>query len=95
MSLWDPHIDLMQLLGALGEEIAAATEGEVVQAGLEARQSLTETAREVRELIRAASGDPAEPFDPDIGPGEGRIDLEGSRPRGIIAERGSRPYCRH
>jgi hypothetical protein len=89
----------MQLLDALGTEIAATTEGEAVQAGMEVRQSLAEAAREVRGLIRAASVDPAEadpaPFDPDIGSGKGRINVEGSRPRGIIAERGSRPHCRH
>jgi hypothetical protein len=98
MSLWDPHIDLVRLLNALNDEVVATTELEVAQACAEGRRSLTEAAREVRELISAASGDPveadADPFDPDIGPREGQIDLEGSRPRGIIAERSSRPHCR-
>jgi hypothetical protein len=32
MSCWEPHIDLMRLLEALGREIIAATELEVLQA---------------------------------------------------------------
>jgi hypothetical protein len=98
MSKWDPHIDLVQLLKALGDEIAATTEGDVVQACAEARQSVTEAAKEVRELISAVSGDPVgadtDPFDPKIALKESHIDLEGSRPHGIIAERGSRTHCR-
>jgi hypothetical protein len=97
MSQWDPDIDLMRLLNALGNEIAAATEREIFQACAEARQSLTEAAIEVRELIGAVSGDPvagdADPFDPDIGPKEDRIKLEDSH-HGSIAERGSRTCCR-
>jgi hypothetical protein len=98
VSGWDPDIDLVLLLNALGEEIAATAEGEVVRACDDTRQSPAEAASEVRELISAVTGDPAEtdidPFDPDGGLKKSRIELDGSRPHGIIAERGGRTHCR-
>jgi hypothetical protein len=98
MSRWDPHIDLVLLLNALGDEVAGTTEREVVQACAEARQPLPQAANEVRELISAVTGDPAgtdaDPFDPDGGLKKSRIELDGSRPHGIIAERGGRTHCR-
>jgi hypothetical protein len=54
MSCWEPHIDLMQLLEALGREIIAATE-------LEVRQACTEeNARSIAACRSARSGSQVE-----------------------------------
>jgi hypothetical protein len=45
MSRWDPHIDLMRLLEALGNEVVAATELEVRQACAEYRSTMAGTAK--------------------------------------------------
>ncbi len=45
MSRWDPHIDLMRLLEALGNEVVAATELEVRQACTEYRSTMAGTAK--------------------------------------------------
>ncbi len=91
MSRWEPHIDLMRLLEALGNEIVSATEEEVRQACAWDGWSIAMTAKlrckEVRELIDAASGEPDEP---EVEVDKGDIELGTSRRLQSVAERGSR-----
>jgi hypothetical protein len=54
MTSWQPHIDLVRLLEALGEEIVAATEREIHQACAEDGHSVLATADETRRVIGAA-----------------------------------------
>jgi hypothetical protein len=65
MSRWEPHIDLMRLLEALGNEIVSTTEQEVRQACAFDGWSIAMTAKlrckDVRELIDAVNGEPGEP----------------------------------
>jgi hypothetical protein len=111
MSCWEPHIDLMRLLEALGREIIAATELEVRQACTEEKgrsiaarrnawpelqveggSSAARTAKEVRELIVAVSGDPSDPFDVE----KGYIELRGSgHIQGAVEPGSSTCYKQH
>jgi hypothetical protein len=63
LDFWEPHLELMRLLDALADEIAATTDGEVRRVCDES-SSTTAAAREVRELIGAVSGDPG--IDADV-----------------------------
>ena len=56
MTSWQPHIDLVRLLEALGEEIVAATEREIYRACEEGGDSVRATADETRRVIAAATG---------------------------------------
>jgi hypothetical protein len=56
---WRPQIELARLSAALGEEILAASTAEVHHAEPDAGYSIATTAREVRELIAAASDEPS------------------------------------
>ncbi len=90
MSRWEPHIDLMRLLEALGNEIVSTTEQEVRQACAEDGWSMAMTAKlrckEVRELIDAVNGEPGEP---EVDVEKGHIELGTSRHLQSVAERGS------
>ncbi|SRR5258708_2124640 len=114
MSNWEPHIDLMRLLEALGQEIVATKELEVRQACAEGGRSMARTAellwsswpdlkveggssmagtaKEVRELIDAANGDPDDPGDPEIDIENGHVELKSSRHLQSLVEPGSRTY---
>jgi hypothetical protein len=92
MSRWDPDIDLMRLLEALGNEVVATTEPEVRQACAETGWSLRWSAREVRELINAVNGEPGEP---DIDVENGDDELKSSRHLQIVVGRGSCAYKQH
>jgi hypothetical protein len=108
MSRWEPHIDLMRLLEALGRELVATTELEVRQAcaedgwsmarakllssawpelQVEGGSSMARTAKEVRELIEAVTGDPG---DAEIGVEKVHFELRGSRHLQGAAESGRR-----
>jgi hypothetical protein len=84
MTQWEPHLDLMRLLEALANEIAATTDHEVHRACSEGLCTAA-VAQEVRELIGAVSGDPAAP---GMDPQDERIDLERSAHPGNGAEPG-------
>jgi DNA-binding IclR family transcriptional regulator len=62
---WRPHVDLARLSTALSEEILAAAEWEVRRLHAETGYSITAAARDVRELIAAASGEAGE-GDPEL-----------------------------
>ena len=66
---WRPHIELARLLGALSEEVLAASNAEVQHVEADAGFAVAATAQEVRELIAAASDEP----NPEL------IRLEGQR----------------
>jgi hypothetical protein len=113
MSRWEPHIDLMRLLEALGNEIVSTTELEVrracaedgwsmartaelkwigwyeLQAELQVESAslMARTAEEVRELINAVNGDPAEA---EIDAENGDIEVGRSRHLQSVVEPGSR-----
>jgi hypothetical protein len=55
---WRPQIELARLSAALGDEILAASAAEVHHAKPDAGYAIAATAREVRELIAAASDEP-------------------------------------
>jgi hypothetical protein len=61
---WQPHIDLHRLCEAAQEEILAASDEEVRQASLACGVSVARTAREVRNMIAAVTGEPDEPEGP-------------------------------
>jgi hypothetical protein len=84
MTRWEPHLDLMRLLEALANEIAATTDYEVHQACSEGLCTAA-VAQEVRQLIGAVSGDPAAP---GRDAQDERIDLERSAHPGNGAEPG-------
>lgn len=65
MKGWQPHVDLGRLLEALGEEILAATDEDVLQVHREAGRSMPAAAREVRKLIADVNDGPDEP-DPAV-----------------------------
>jgi hypothetical protein len=89
MSRWEPHLDLMRLLEALANEIAAATDDEVHRACTGEGRCMAAIAREVRELIGAASGAPGAPgIYADVDPQDERIDLERSAHPANAAEPG-------
>jgi hypothetical protein len=90
MSRWEPHIDLMRLLEALGNEIVATAELEVRQACAEGGWSVRWSVKEVRALIDAVNGDPGEP---EIDVENGHIELKSSRHLQSVVEPGSRTYC--
>jgi len=58
---WQPQIELTRLLAALAEEIVAATPEDLHLASVLADRPVAAAAKEVRELIAAASGDQDEP----------------------------------
>jgi len=60
MKNWRPHIDLDWLSVALGAEILSASDQEVHAAAGWPGQSVGDAAEEVRLLLAAATGDPAE-----------------------------------
>lgn len=60
MKNWRPHIDLHVLSAALGAEILTASDQEVHAAAGWPGQSVQGAAEEVRPLLDAATGDPAE-----------------------------------
>jgi hypothetical protein len=94
MSRWEPHLDLMRLLDALANEIAATTDYEVRRMCDEGWCTAA-TAKEVRELISAVSGDPSESgIDADIDLHEGLIEVESPGHHGSVAEPGGRPCHR-
>jgi hypothetical protein len=92
MSRWEPHLELMRLLDALANEIAATTDDEVHRVYEEDWCSRT-AAREVRELIGAVSGDSG--IDADVDPTEARVELESSTHQGNIAEPGRTCHRQH
>ena len=104
MSHWEPHLDLMRLLEALGSEVVATTEPEVRQAcaerlmataklqwstwpevEAEVGSSIARTAKEVRELIEAVTGDPD---DPEIDVKNGHLERKNSHHIHGLVERG-------
>jgi hypothetical protein len=92
LDFWKPHLELMRLLDALANEIAATTDDEVRRVYDE--DSWTKAAaREVRELIGTVSGDPG--IDADVDPTEARIELESSTHHGNIAEPGRTCHRQH
>jgi hypothetical protein len=97
MSRWDPHIDLMRLLEALGNEIVSTTEQDVRQACGEHGWSIAMTAKlrckEVRDVIDAASGDQDDPGEVELEPEKGHIQLRTPRPLQSVAERGGSRTC--
>lgn len=58
MTRWHPSLDLACLLEALSQEILAANDEEVRQTSGLQGWSIANTALEVREVIKAAQGEP-------------------------------------
>jgi hypothetical protein len=95
MSRWEPHLDLMRLLEALADEIAAATDYDVRQACSEGRCTAA-MVQEVRELIGTVSGDLEAPgIDADVDPQHKRVELERSVHPGNGTESGRTCHRRH
>jgi hypothetical protein len=83
------RLELMRLLEALGDEIAATSDQEIRNACAESRWPLTEAAKEVRDLIAAANGNPGKArIDPFADPAGGDFELESWQPYGDAAEGG-------
>jgi hypothetical protein len=91
MSRWEPHIELMQLLEALANEIVSTTEQDVLQACAEEGWSTAKLGcKEVRDLADAASGDRDDPGEAEADVKNDHIELRTPRPLQCVAERGSR-----
>jgi hypothetical protein len=69
MTNWNPNIDLVRLLEALGQEVTATTDEEVRQACTAYRSSVGVVAGEVRRLLATVIDDPANPSDDPSEPG--------------------------
>jgi hypothetical protein len=61
MTNWNPDIDLVRLLEALGQEIAATTDDEVRQASAAYGYSVRVAAGEIRRLLAPMIDDPTDP----------------------------------
>jgi len=65
MSRWDPHLDLVRLLEALGREILAASDDEVRGANAGRRRAVRAAADQVRQAIGTVVDDVADPIETD------------------------------
>ena len=71
---WRPHLDLERLSTALAGEIAAMPDRELRRLLAEIGYPIATTAQEVREVIAAASGEPAAAALKAVGPdGQRRV----------------------
>ncbi len=67
MTRWNPQIELVRLLDALGREILAASGEEVRHANVEGARAIRASADEVRRVIEAVIGDAGEPGEREAG----------------------------